>query len=117
MKISPSTYATQLYGKWTRISRLHIGLGQGCICNMNSVTLQVNDFEQDITEYIINKHSHNEHFNKWMDKHINVSQSTNGTVLEILKQIVISPLEKRLAQELLEDIDRTISSFEKLHGG
>ena len=31
---------------------------------MNSVTLQLNNFEQDITEYIINKNSRNEYFNK-----------------------------------------------------
>ena len=37
---------------------------EGCICIMFSVTLQLNNFEQDITEYIINKNSRNEYFNK-----------------------------------------------------
>jgi hypothetical protein len=117
VKISPSTYATQLYGKWARISRLHIGLGQGCICNINNVTLEANDFEQDISEYIFNKYSHNEHFNKWIVEQDNLSLNTNGIILEILKKIAISPPSKKLAIEILEDIDQTISSFERVHSG
>jgi hypothetical protein len=95
--------ALRLLGRWTAISQGHVALATGCTCGVGSSNLRVQDFEDQILEYLRGKHGQ-------------AIQAANvGDVLRALARSSETPVAR--ARALLEDLERTIESFEQQHSG
>jgi len=112
--------AQQLLDKWDRLGRTHVMIGGACSCGMGGVQVALEDFEQDIADYL----------------QAEAERLDRGDVLQYMKEYgragdlwSISKLLTGLAQPtedvamdtgtstfLLERLARTLQSFEKLHG-
>jgi hypothetical protein len=108
--------ARRLLETWERLGRAHMIIGSGCSCGIGGVVVALEDFEQDIAEYLQAEADR-------LDRH---------DALKVLEELArhgdqwsISKLLGGLAQLgdnpgagtfLVERLARTLDSFEKLHG-
>jgi hypothetical protein len=114
--------ARRLLDAWDRLGRAHMMVGAGCSCGIGGVVVALEDFEQDIADYL----------------QAEAERLDRSDVLECLEEVAregelwsISKLLLSLAQAhpanfqlgksgasafLLERLGRTLQSFEKLHG-
>jgi hypothetical protein len=95
---SPTVLALRLLGAWNRIAQGHVALSAGCSCGVASGNVRVQDFEEQILEYLQGRHG-------------NVA----GSISELLTGIAKSP--EKGSMPLLSDLERTIDSFEQQHSG
>jgi hypothetical protein len=95
---SPVVSALRLLGMWNRISQGHVALSAGCSCGVGTSNVRVQDFEEQILEYLQGKHG-----------------SVAGSIAELLTGIAKAPSAGATA--LLCDLERTIDSFEQQHRG
>jgi hypothetical protein len=54
-----SVEARELLDIWERLARQHVALAGGCACSVGGVTLQLQDFEQDIADYLLGQAERN----------------------------------------------------------
>jgi hypothetical protein len=112
--------ARRVLEAWDRLGRAHMMIGSGCSCGIGGVVVALEDFEQDIVDYL----------------HAEAERLDRNDVLELLReqaregdQWSISRLLDGLTRSigpafnnphagtfLVERLDRTLQSFEKLHG-
>ncbi len=92
--------ATQLLGSWNRIAGAHVALSAGCSCGVGISNLRVQDFEQDILEFLRGRHA---------------MARTVGSIAELLAGIARDGA--RSAEPLLADLARSLESFEVQHSG
>ena len=90
--------ALRLLGTWNRLARGHIALAAGCSCGVGSTDLRVQDFEEQILEFLQGRH-----------------RVTAATIHDLLSEIAKSGADDALA--LLADLERTFDSFEEQHSG
>ena len=90
--------ALRLLGTWNRISRGHIALAAGCSCGVGATDLRVQDFEEQILEFLQGRH-----------------QVTAPTIADLLSGIAKTGGDASLA--VLADLERTLDSFEQQHSG
>lgn len=95
---SPTVLALRLLGAWNRIAQGHVALSAGCSCGVASSNIRVQDFEEQILEYLQGRHG-----------------NVPGSIAELLTGIVKSGGPGSMA--LLSDLERTIDSFEQQHSG
>src|SRR3954470_18223335 len=95
---SPAVLALRLLGAWNRIARGHVALSAGCSCGVATSNVRVQDFEEQILEYLQGKHG-----------------SVPGSIAELLTGIAKSGGGNSMA--ILADLERTIDSFEQQHSG
>jgi len=112
--------ARRLLDTWGRLGRAHMMVGAGCSCGRGGVVVALEDFEQDIADYL----------------HVEAERLDRHDVLKCLGEYAregeawsISKLLSGLGQPadtgacdagartfVLERLGRTLQSFEKLHG-
>lgn len=112
--------ARELADIWQRLSGQHVSLGAGCACGIGGVTLQLQDFEQDIVDFL------------WAQ----AERTGRGDVAAWLKQYAVDQAcglwsvagllgaltddgqdtPGEIAAFLLERLGKTLRSFAKLHG-
>jgi hypothetical protein len=92
--------ALQLLGKWNRIARGHVALAAGCSCGVGVSNLQVQDFEQDILDFLRDRHG---------------AACRGASIAELLAGIARSGDAR--ADDLLADLERSLASFEEVHSG
>jgi hypothetical protein len=97
---SISVKAMQLLGSWNRIAHAHVALTAGCSCGVGVSNLRVQDFEEDILDFLRSKHAE--------------AQAT-GSIADLLSDIARSG--QRGAEPLLTDLARSLESFEAQHSG
>jgi hypothetical protein len=101
--LSAALEATRLLGRWTKLAQGHVMFGSGCSCGVGFGNLRLQDFEQQILEFLHGRHG----------------DSGHATVTELLRAIATQDSGKdssaRLA--LLADLARSLDSFEELHRG
>jgi hypothetical protein len=51
--------ARALLDIWDRLARQHVALAGSCACSVGGVTLQLQDFEQDIVDYLLGQAERN----------------------------------------------------------
>lgn len=91
----------QLLGKWTRLAQGHVLMGSGCSCGMPGASLRIEDFEQQILDYLRGKHQ---------------DAVTADRVATLLQSIARpSSGDGAAALPLLDDLNRTLDSFDELH--
>lgn len=102
MSASPKVAVTamRLLGNWRRISQGHVALATGCSCGVGVSNLRVQDFEQDILEFLRGRHG---------------AACSQATITDLLTDIARTRDAK--ARALLEDLEGSIDSFEQQHSG
>ncbi len=112
--------ARRLLETWDRLGRAHMMIGAGCSCGMGGVVVALEDFEQDIADYLQSEAER-------LDRHDVLKcleeQAREGDLWSISKLLLglAQPTGAGFCEPgagifVLERLARTLSSFEKLHG-
>ncbi len=110
--------ATQLLGKWTRLAQGHVVFGAGCACGLGPGNLQLQDFEQQILDYLDSKYraAGNEAVAGLLQARAGYKAGESGSVQALLRSIAGRPAgELGGWLPLLADLRRSLESFEDLH--
>lgn len=91
-KPDPRVRAVQLLGRWSRVAQGHLPFGAGCSCGAPAVNIRVADLERDLLEYLAGRHA---------------AARGASTIAELLR--------KPPDVSLLDDIERSLASFENVH--
>jgi hypothetical protein len=100
-KLSAAVEATWLLGKWTKLAQGHVVFGAGCSCGVGFGNLQLKDFEPQILDYLKTKHG----------------ITGFAGIADILRSIATKGDAPGRPLDLLADLERSLESFEELHGG
>ncbi len=92
--------ALRLLGAWRRIAQGHVALSTGCSCGVGVSNLRVQDFEQDILDFLGGRHG---------------DAYRKASIADLLGDIARTNDAK--ASGLLQDLERSIESFEQQHSG
>lgn len=98
---SAAVEAVRLLGRWTRLAQGHVMFGAGCSCGVGIANLRLADFEPQILEYLNTKHG----------------IAGFAGVSELLRSIATKGNGSGQPLALLADLERSLDSFEELHGG
>ena len=96
----PSVFALQLLGSWNRLSNGHVALSTGCSCGVADSQLRVQDFEQDILDFLRSRHP----------------VALPADSIQALLTGLARNADDR-ARPVLADLARSIDSFEAQHSG
>lgn len=102
MSASPkvAVAAMRLLGSWRRIAQGHVALSTGCSCGVGVSNLRVQDFEQDILDFLRSRHG---------------DACSQKTITDLLSDIART--NDAGARALLADLEGSIESFEQQHSG
>jgi hypothetical protein len=112
--------ARRLMETWDRLGRAHMMIGAGCSCGIGGVLVALEDFEQDIADYL---QGEAERLDRRDVLECLAQQGREGDLWSISK--LLDGLAQPTAAEscvgdartfVLERLGRTLDSFEKLHG-
>jgi hypothetical protein len=92
--------AMRLLGNWRRIAQGHVALATGCSCGVGVSNLRVQDFEQDILDFLRSRHG---------------DAYCQKTIADLLSDIARA--NDAGARKLLADLEGSIDSFEQQHSG
>ena len=114
--------ARRLHQQWESLSRQHVSMASGCACGAGGVSLLLEDFEQDIADYLLGEAERNKRSETiaFLHAHAFVKESQLWSLSQLLKALmdedgcVNAPAD--VAAGLLQRLGRTLSSFAKLHG-
>jgi hypothetical protein len=98
-KPDPRVKAIELIGRWTRLAQGHLPLGAGCSCGLPAVSVRFADLERDVLDYLAARHT---------------SARGAKSIAELLRAIATSGDAAGAA--LLADLERSLESFESVHG-
>lgn len=114
-----SDEANRLLELWEKLSGAHAMVGGGCSCGVGGVVVALEDFEQDIADYLVAEtekhgradvlhfmHAHGRSGELWSIRRILLSLGDHGP-----------SKPDGAATFILQRLGRTLQSFEKLHGG
>lgn len=90
--------ALRLLGAWRRIAQGHVAMSLGCSCGVGTSNLRVEDFEEQILEYLHGRHGGNA-----------------ASITDLLTEIARRGGKDSLP--ILADLEGTIESFEQQHSG
>ena len=99
---APPVLALRLLGRWTELARRHVPLGAGCACAPGLAGVQLADFESQVLDFLRSRHG---------------LVAASG-IAELLSGIAKG--ESAVAADargaLLADLQRTLDSFDEVHG-
>ena len=99
--LSAALEATRLLGRWAKLAQGHVMFGSGCSCGVGSGNIRLQDFEQQILDYLHAKHG-----------------STGQTAItDLLRAIATQRESDGEPLALLADLARSLDSFDELHRG
>jgi hypothetical protein len=112
--------AQRLLESWQRLGRAHMMVGGACSCGVGGVLVALEDFEQDIADYL---QGEAERLERQDVLAYMVQEAREGEVWSIAKLLtsLAQPAASAFYEAggsmfLLERLGRTLQSFEKLHG-
>ena len=114
--------ASELLDIWQRLSSRHVSLGTSCACGIGGVTLQLQDFEQDIVDFVLGQAERNRRADVIAYLKDNAFDPRSGQARVQLLLIKLSRADElRLAESdiptfVLEKLGKTLRSFARLHG-
>jgi hypothetical protein len=112
--------ARRLLETWDRLGRAHMMIGAGCSCGIGGVIVALEDFEQDIADFLQGEAERLERHDvlKYLGQ-----QGREGELWSISKLLIglAQPLGSGFCEPgartfVLERLARTLDSFERLHG-
>jgi hypothetical protein len=95
--MSTALTAVKLLGRWTQLSGRHVPMGAGCSCGPGFASLQLQDFEQQLLDYLRSRHG----------------GIVGTSMVELLRSL--SKTEAPEGKALLRDLARSLDSFDELH--
>jgi hypothetical protein len=98
----PAVEAIRLLGRWQRLAGGHVVFGAGCSCGAVGTSVRVQDFEQDILGFLQGRHG---------------EPARAPTILELLTRLGRGKHDPEKMRALLEDLERSIDSFDEMHRG
>jgi len=114
--------ARHLLSLWETLSRQHISMAAGCACGAGGVTLLLEDFEQDIADYLLGEAERNKRLEVivFLRTHAFIEDTQLWSLSLLLKGLIdeegsVQP-SPEVRSGLLKRLGRTLSSFAKLHG-
>ena len=107
----------QLLGKWTRLAQGHVSFGTGCSCGAGFGGARVQDFEQDVLDYLHGKCGAGSPAAAFLHERAGYVPSKAGSITDLLRALAREKTSSRELQMLLADLERSIDSFEDLHRG
>ena len=111
---APALRAINLAGKWARVAQGHVALsGMACACGLGFVAIGVADFEQHLLDYLYTKHRDSPQMNAVFTGS-GYAEGASGSVTQLLRALAAAA--PPTADALLDDIERSIDSFETVHG-
>jgi hypothetical protein len=114
--------ARQLLDMWENLSRKHVSLGAGCACGIGGITVQLQDFEQDIVDYLLGQSERNGRTDviAFLQAHAVQSPGALWSMSHLLNALIdedgTAQPGKDVSRMLLDRLSRTLGSFNKLHG-
>ena len=114
--------ARHLLSLWETLSRQHISMAAGCACGAGGVTLLLEDFEQDIADYLLGEAERNKRVEviAFLRTQAFMEDTQLWSLFCLLKGLIDEDGTVRPSAEvscgLLKRLGRTLSSFAKLHG-
>lgn len=110
--------AARLLEIWDRLSRSHMTLGAGCSCGIGGVVVALEDFEQDIADYLLAEAERLERRDVigYMAEHARVGDLWSISKLLVRLEQPRGAVDPEAGGFVLERLGRTLQSFEKLHG-
>jgi hypothetical protein len=113
--------ATRLLGKWLRVAQGHLPLGMRCSCGtaIGNGSIQAQDFELQILDYLFGKHGNPaaESLLAMLRERAGYRPGEAGSITQLLRAIATGAPEPEaeLQLALLRDLDRSIDSFDEFH--
>jgi hypothetical protein len=111
--------AAALLRLWNDVALQHVSMGGACACGMGGVTLRLQDFERDILDYLRDEAGRlgEAEAHALLERHAPAGQE--GGVAAVLAALADPGNDAAAAGAawLLGRLDRTLSSFARLHGG
>lgn len=111
-----SVEARELLDIWDRLARQHVALAGSCACSAGGVTLQLQDFEQDIADYLLGQAERNGRGDvvALLRARGRADDGTwsIGALLDALARVP----EGDAGTFLVARLGKTLRSFAKLHG-
>lgn len=114
--------ARHLLSLWETLSRQHISMAAGCACGAGGVTLLLEDFEQDIADYLLGEAERNKRVEviAFLRAQAFMEDTQLWSLSHLLKGLIddagtVQP-STEVSSGLLKRLGRTLSSFAKLHG-
>ena len=112
--------AQRLLETWDRLGRAHMMIGAGCSCGIGGVVVALEDFEQDIADYL---QAEAERLERRDVLTYLAEQAREGELWSISRLLIglaqptgSGSREADAGCFLLERLARTLNSFEQLHG-
>ena len=109
----------QLLGQWTSLGQAHVLLGAGCSCGLAAGSLRLEEFEQQILDFLHDKHAAagNEAVTQLLRERAGYEPAKSGSVAALLRSIASQPAGEHTSDwlALLADLKRTLDSFDELH--
>lgn len=114
--------ARRLYEQWENLSRQHVSMASGCACGAGGVSLLLEDFEQDIADYLLGEAERNKRAETiaFLQAYAFSEETKLWSLSRLLKALIdedgrVQP-SPDVGAGLLQRLGRTLSSFAKLHG-
>jgi hypothetical protein len=113
--------ARQLLEMWSSVSRQHVSIAGGCACGVGGVTLLLEDFEQDIIDFLTGQAERAKRTDvaEFLAAHA-VDGATGrwsvGALLARLGDAGSAAAAGDVPAFLLERLGKTLRSFARLHG-
>lgn len=111
--------AAALLRLWNDVALQHVSMGGACACGMGGVTLRLQDFERDILDYLRDDAGRlgEAEAHALLQRHAPAGQE--GGMAAVLSALADpdGDVPEAGAAWLLGRLDRTLSSFARLHGG
>lgn len=110
-----SIRAIQLLGAWHRVAQGHLPLnGFACSCSLGIGGITVQDFEQDVLDYLFEKHGNVDELKNFF-KNISSEKYNTGALAALLRSLSVDFPDATNAEQLLDDLEKTIGSFSEAH--
>ena len=112
--------AARLLGKWTSLARGHVLMGGNCSCGLGAGSLRIDEFEQQILDYLEGKlaASGDAAASQALRDRAGYERGTSGSLSELLRSLAKDgEAEATPWLSLLDDLERTLQSFEEAHRG
>jgi hypothetical protein len=114
---SPAIEAVRLLGKWTLLAQRHLAVGGTCSCCMGFGDARVQDFEQQILDFLNHRHGAKPGIAALLSERAGYRPTESGSLSDLLRSIATQPESKPAEEiiELLSELGRSLDSIEELH--
>ena len=112
--------ARRLLDTWERLGRAHMMIGGACSCGIGGVVVALEDFEQDIADYLQGEAERLERQDvlAYMGREARERDmwSISKLLASLAQPSTSASYEDGVSSFVLERLGRTLQSFENLHG-